>query len=273
MDNIKYYWIRIFDYKQDDELKEYSPLDWDAQKGTMLDEYYLCGPDLSRDDVKKAVTERSGISRFAKPRKSDGVYAIVMDSTQYYYERFTLEIDTKCFCCYNSIKGKAKDFPSMIADNGEKYHFCSYECRRTIQNKLNPYVEGEFQEREDYTRNGGVYGYIYHIYNRRTNMHYIGQTIYMPFFRWQEHAKQGIKGDITDLVFETIAEVRVKSQEYLNNIEAWWIRKFIHDYGKEHVMNITIPKITIEELAAEYDKIVRTHSSSDTDEEKQTCRD
>lgn len=41
MDNIKYYWIRIFDYKQDDELKEYSPLDWDAQKGTMLDEYYV----------------------------------------------------------------------------------------------------------------------------------------------------------------------------------------------------------------------------------------
>lgn len=71
-----------------------------------------------------------------------------------------------------------------------------------------------------------------------------------------KNISQGIKGDITDLVFETIAEVRVKSQEYLNNIEAWWIRKFIHDCGKEHVMNITIPKITIQELAAEYDKIV-----------------
>lgn len=87
-------------------------------------------------------------------------------------------------------------------------------------------------------------------------MHYIGQTIYMPFFRWQEHAKQGIKGKITDLCFEVVTEVRIKSQEYLNNVEAWWIRKFIDEYGKENVMNITVPKITMEDLQKEYAKIV-----------------
>lgn len=87
-------------------------------------------------------------------------------------------------------------------------------------------------------------------------MHYIGQTVYMPFFRWQEHVKSGLKGNITDLVFETITEVRVKSQEYLNNIEAWWIQKYIDEYGKDHVMNITVPKITLEDLAVEYSKIV-----------------
>ena len=84
-------------------------------------------------------------------------------------------------------------------------------------------------------------------------MHYIGQTVCMPFFRWQEHVKSGLKGDITDLIFETITEVRVKSQEYLNNIEAWWIQKYIHDYGRENVMNITTPKITMEDLIKEFD--------------------
>ena len=159
-----------------------------------------------------------------------------------------------------------KDFPSMLdmdcTEIGEhRYYFCSWECYREVSHKINPYFEGEWQQRENYETNGGVYGYIYHIYNRKTNMHYIGQTVYMPFFRWQEHARQHVKGDLVDLTFETITEVRVKSQEYLNNIEAWWIRKFIHDYGKENVMNITIPKITMSDLVREYENIIEGQKS------------
>ena len=253
---MNYYWVRIFDYKKGDDLKEYANIeDWNNRKGTLLDEYYLCGEKMTREDAKSEVTQRSGVEKFAKPRKNDGVYALVMESNQFFYERFNMEVDTVCFNCRKPIKGKMQYFP-YITHEDVKYHFCSYDCRRETQNKINPYVEGEFQEREDYETNGGVYGYIYHIYNRKSDMHYIGQTVFMPFFRWQEHAKQHIKGDITDLVFETITEVRVKSQEYLNNIEAWWIRKFIDEYGKQSVMNITVPKITIEELIAEYAKIV-----------------
>lgn len=236
---------------------QFSPISnidvWEARRGTLLDEYYLCGEDMTREDAKKAVRERSGVERFAKPRKGCGVYALIMDSNAFFYERFMVDVDTICFNCHKPIKGKAKDFPSITADNGVKYHFCSYDCRMVVQRKINPYSEGEFQEREGYENNGGVYGYIYHIYNRSTNMHYIGQTVYMPFFRWQEHVKSGLKGDITDLIFETITEVRVKSQEYLNNIEAWWIQKYIHDYGRENVMNITTPKITMEDLIKEFD--------------------
>lgn len=254
---MNYFWVRIFDYKKDDELKEYTAAeDWENRKGTLLDEYYLCGKEMTRDKAKQEVRQRSGVDKFAKPRKNNGVYALVMDSNQFFYDRFNVEIDDICFNCHKPIKGKLKDFPNMTADNGERYCFCSYDCRRKTQDKINPCFEGEFQEREDFQTNGGVYGYIYHIYNRRTNMHYIGQTVYMPFFRWQEHVKSGLKGDIADLVFETVTEVRVKSQEYLNNIEAWWIRKFIHDYGKENVMNISIPKITMEELQREYASIV-----------------
>lgn len=211
---------------------------------------------MSRGEAKDEVKKKSSISRFAKPRKGSGIYALVMDSNQFFYERFNIEVDTICFNCHKSIKGKQKDFPYITADGGKKYYFCSYGCRAETSSKINPYYEGEFQTREGYESNGGVYGYIYHIYNRKNNMHYIGQTVYMPFFRWQEHVKSGLKGNITDLVFETITEVRVKSQEYLNNIEAWWIRKYIDEYGRNHVMNITVPKITLEDLAVEYSKIV-----------------
>lgn len=254
---MKYFWIRIYDYKKDDALKEHTDeYTWESFKGTLLDEYYLCGEKMTRDTAKQEVRQRSGIDKFAKPRKNDGTYALVMDSNQFFYDRFNVEIDDICFNCHKPIKGKLKDFPNMTADNGERYCFCCWDCKRQTLNKINPYAEGEFQEREDFQTNGGVYGYIYHIYNRRTNMHYIGQTIYMPFFRWQEHVKSGLKGSITDLVFETVTEVRVKSQEYLNNIEAWWIRKFIDDHGKDNVMNISIPKITMEDLQREYANIV-----------------
>lgn len=252
---MKYYWIRIFDYKRDEELKaDTSDFTWGSFKGTMLDEYYLYGENMTREQVKEQASDRSGVQKFAKPRKGDGIYAIIMDSTKFYYERFCVEIDTKCFCCLKPIAGKMKDFPQMCHEQ-EKYYFCSHRCYREIYNKLHS-PEGEFQKREDYTSNGGVFGYIYHIYNRKENTHYIGQTIYMPFFRWQEHTKSMLKGDICDLSFETIAEIRVKSQEYLNNIEAWWIQKYIHEYGRENVMNITIPKITIEYLVEEFNRKV-----------------
>ena len=264
---MKYYWVRIYDYKVDDELKEFTDDNvWDAQKGTLLDEYYLCGDDMSRGEAKDEVKRKSSISRFAKPRKGSGIYALVMDSNQFFYERFNVEVDAVCFNCHKPIKGKQKDFPYSTTDGGEKYYFCSYGCRAETSSKINPYYEGEFQTREGYESNGGVYGYIYHIYNRKTNMHYIGQTVYMPFFRWQEHVKSGLKGNITDLVFETITEVRVKSKEYLNNIEAWWIRKYIDEYGRDRVMNITVPKITLEDLAKEYSKIVSGQLSIETDE-------
>ena len=254
---MNYYWVRIFDYKMDNELKEYTNSeDWENRKGTMLDEYYLCGEDMTREQAKKKVAEKSGVEKFAKPRKNDGIYALVMDSTQFFYERFTTQIDDICFNCHTSIKGKMKDFPNMLAENGQKHFFCSWDCKKETLNKINPYNEGDWQGREGYETNGGVYGYIYHIYNRKLNKHYIGQTIYMPFFRWQEHAKQHIKGDITDLMFEVVTEIRVKSQDYLNSIEAWWIKKFIDEFGKENVMNVSVPKITMEDLQREYSKVV-----------------
>lgn len=255
---MNYFWVRIYDYKKDEELKEHTEnLVWENFKGTLLDEYYLCGKDMTREIAKQEVMKRSGVEKFAKPRKNDGIYALVMDSNQFFYDRFYVEIDDFCFNCHCHIKGKEKDFPRITWGNDEKpYYFCSYDCRRDTQIKTNPNYDGEFQNRTGYVGNGGVYGYIYHIYNRKTNMHYVGQTIYMPFFRWQEHVKSSLKGDITDLVFETITEVRVKSQEYLNNVEAWWIKKYIEDYGRENVINITVPKITMEELIEEYSKIV-----------------
>lgn len=244
------------------------------EKGTMLDEYYLCGDNLSREDCKNQVKEKSKVNCFAKPKKGkSGIYAIVMDSEKFFYDRFTTTLDTYCFNCGKPIKGSIKDFPKFTPlyyderfdtkeednleyDKEQDYYFCSYDCKYETTNKLKGY-EGEWQSRNGYEQSG-VYGYIYHIYNRIENKHYIGQTKYMPFFRWQEHAKANVKGDVCDLVFETICKTTVNSQEYLNSIEAWWIQRFIDDYGKDNVFNLTNPKITVSHLIEQYNNMYKT---------------
>ncbi len=257
---MKYLWIRIFEYNLERDSYD---------KGVLLDEFYLRGEDLTRESAKEKVKEKySGATPskilFAKPRKKDGLYAIVMDSDKFFYDRFYLEVDTYCFCCHKPIKGKACDFPKENL-NGESYdldmedtkntaYFCSYDCKYKLHNNLR--YEGEFQEKEQVSER--VVGYIYHMYNRVENKHYIGQTKYLPFFRWQEHIKDGAKGNITDITFDVITEVKRRlgedGQELLNNAESWWIQKYIEE-GYE-VFNVTQPKLSLEDYKKAFEDMV-----------------
>lgn len=251
-----YWWVRIFDYNFERDRFD---------KGILLDEYYL--KDIfDRETAKQEVKDKSGIGTFARPKKGkNGTYAIVMDSEKHWHDRFCVELDTFCFWCHKPIKGRMKDFPYYDAttDGQDKYHFCSYNCKSKFYNSQNPCLEGEWQEKEDYKTNGGVFGYIYLIYNRDNNTYYIGQTRFMPFFRWQEHVKSGIKGDIKDLVFSVITEVKhdnrktnTENQELLNNIEAWWIKKFREEMDADKVINIATPRLTIDDLKEKFKVMV-----------------
>jgi hypothetical protein len=259
-----YFWIRMFDYDPERDGFE---------KGSLLDEYYLDNV-TTREEAKAEVLTHYPHSKvkFAKPKKSSGVYAIVMDSNKFFFDRFYTTIDTHCFWCHKPIKGFARDFPrSQVEDKAGRdefadgtVYFCEYNCKRHFDNALSPSSEGEFQEKE-VGEDGDIFGYIYHIYNRSTNCHYIGQTRYMPFFRWQEHVKDGAKGDISDMVFSVLTEVRRlnsssndANQRYLNSMEAWWINKYIKEGFS--VLNITKPKITIDQLKQRFDEMVARES-------------
>lgn len=248
---IKYYWIRVFEYSYEKDENE---------KGTMLDEFYLKGENISRDDVKKQVKNKyEGATKkeikFAKPRKKDGLYAIIMDSNEEYYNWKYKKINTYCFYCHRKIEGFARDFPSIDNNIINKHYFCSYDCKNKLYSKL--YYEGEFQEKESVSNK--VAGYIYHMYNRTKNVHYIGQTKYLPVFRWQEHIKDGGKGNITDFTFDVITEVRCENgqdgQKRLNNAESWWIQKYIEEGYK--VFNATIPKLSLTDYERRFNDMIR----------------
>lgn len=257
---MNYYWIRIYDF--DFERDNYD-------KGIMLDEFYIKGENLTREETKEKVKEKYiNEIKFAKPRKKNGMYAIVMDSDKFFYDRFYLEIDTYCFCCHKEIKGKASEFPKeslkkdsyeIDLESSETVYYCSYDCKNKLHNNLR--YEGEFQEKEAISSE--IVGYIYHMYNRVENKHYIGQTKFLPFFRWQEHIKAGEKGNITDITFDVITEVKKKrgedGQELLNNIEAWWIQKYISE-GYE-VFNISVPKLSIEYYKKNFEEMINNNNN------------
>jgi YHS domain-containing protein len=258
------FWIRVFDYvyERDTNYENES-----FGKGVLLDEFYLKDVTGGREEAKQIVKEKyvgstAAEIAFAKPKKKDGVYAIVMDSNKFFYDRFYVTIDTYCLHCHRPIKGKASEFPKLYVSDEEVYYFCSYDCKRECMHQLNPISEGVFQEKEEGCH-GDIFGYIYLIYNRVEDVYYVGQTRYMPFFRWQEHVKNGGKGDIKDLAFSVLTEVgrnqslsTETNQLYLNSIEAWWIAKYQEEGNK--VFNISNPKITIEYLKNRFDEMVRS---------------
>lgn len=259
-----YYWVRLYDY--DFERDQYD-------KGILLDEFYfkdIENRDIAKEKVRnKYIGETSKQIQFAKPRKKNGLYAVLMDSNKFFFDRFYLEIHTHCFYCHKEIKGKASEFPKTnisesnyidydLEDAENTAYFCSYNCKSDFSNSMR--YEGVFQEKEA-GEHGLVFGYIYLMYNRNEDKYYIGQTKFLPFFRWQEHIKSGGKGEITDISFSVLTEVRRKSnigdegnQEYLNNIEAWWIAKFKEE-GKE-VFNIANPRLTLEEYKRKFNEMI-----------------
>lgn len=265
---INYYWIRVFQYDRERDSYE---------KGILLDEFYLKGEELSKNDVKstiknKYVGDTADVIKFAKPTKKGGLYALVMESNKFFYDRFYLEIDTYCFHCHKHIKGKAANFPRIsddyfdtdLEDSKRTYYFCSYDCKNKLLKGMR--YEGEFQEKEKLSN---IYGYIYLLYNRIENKYYIGQTRYLPFFRWQEHIKSGLKGDITDITFSVLAEIKESTKQdnqgVLNNIEAWWIQKFIEE-GYE-VQNITIPKLSMDDYKKMFSEMISREHQLELKEE------
>ena len=267
-----YFWVRIYDYNVERDH---------VNKGTLLDEFYLKDVEGGRESVKGTVVERycgrtAVEMKFAKPRKKDGIYAIIMDSERFFFERFYATIDTYCFYCHKPIKGKASEFPrdyigddsyylaedSVFTDQEKTAYFCKHECKAEFRN-IRRHNEGAFQGKEE-GNDGEIFGYIYLIYNRKENIYYVGQTRYLPFFRWQEHVKDGSKGEISDLSFSVLAEVgRSKNQEmdqqYLNSVEAWWINKFKDE--QHEVFNISKPKITVAHLKERFQDMVEKQGS------------
>ena len=144
------------------------------------------------------------------------------------------ECQSKVTTYVNSeIKCSGYDF-SLLEKRNIDYSnklFCSNRCksnyvereRERIKNETDN--EGEWITKESFTNPNRVIGYIYKITKRSTREFYVGQTIYVPIFRWGQHLNttRFSLDNIADYMFEVIE--LVYDGTIILEREKYWIQK------------------------------------------------
>ena len=216
-----------------------------AENNELLMDCMLCE---TRDEFKSVIKSMYGENiafRYSKKLKEGDIYCIIIGEHAYNSERYFGKVEYECSCCHNKVTtslGYDVRFDSYSLSNylynGEEYkqmRFCSNRCmnskldelKQTIKpndDNLNFWVDNKMFDRS------GIIGYIYKITKRSTNEVYIGQTKYVPIFRWGQHLKTerfDIE-NILDYQFEVIREV--KSGENILEIEKEYIKDCVEQY-------------------------------------------
>lgn len=164
--------------------------------------------------------------RYSKKLNPGDVYCIIIGEHCYNPERYFNKIEFTCDCCGAKVTTYLNR-PIAISDwelsrelyNLEEYRtkrFCSRRCKDDFiiqeKKKINPSDDQHFWvDKEGF--NGiqleEVIGYIYKITKKSTGEFYVGQTQYVPIFRWGEHlhTDRFPLDKIDDYMFEVITPV------------------------------------------------------------------
>ena len=181
--------------------------------------------------------------RYSKNLKPGDYYCIIIGEHCWNVERYFTKIEYECSYCKAKVSTYVNrgiitidDFEckhSLYGDeNYKKLKFCSEKCKRNFidseHNKLLKDSGEDFNEffvtKDMFTLNN-TSGYIYKITKKSTGEFYVGQTQYLPVFRWAQHLKteRFPQSNITDYQFEVI-EIVNKSSNLLER-EKYWIQE------------------------------------------------
>ncbi len=224
----------------------------------------------SREEFKKIITELYSPEPIyfanSKKRKVGDLICIIISDNAYDAERYLLVKDYECENCKRKFKATQKtvaNFSEWDLRNfkdicEEKYltmeneiigmSFCCRYCYHAIKDKINKELK-EYAYDNDLTCNSWITkdsfssisdGFIYMISKKSTGEFYVGQTRYVPIFRWGQHllTKRFKIENIEDYVFEVL---EVCDKEELNYKEAYWINKK-RDENSHLSLNKFIPK-------------------------------
>ena len=223
----------------------------------------------SREQFKSIITEEYGDNikfRNSKNLKPGDLYCIIIGEHCYTTERYFIKYKGKCAYCNGELEGY---FTPLRFDNYElekvlynvdvekysKEAFCSHECRSRRLKELKDLVTKNSDKIENsnmwidkslFTENQStnrIVGYIYKITKRSTGEFYIGETTYVPIFRWGQHllTERFNIDNIEDYVFEVLTTV----YEGTNIFEIE--QQYIKDYYKQYPeLSLNIAGITNE---------------------------
>ena len=151
-----------------------------------------------------------------------------------------------------------KEYEARIKD----MRFCSRECLLNHKEEIIAMLEKEtlnrqgndkdfppdiFITRHTFDKSTNNAGYIYKISKRSTKEFYVGQTSYVPIYRWGQHllTERFNIHNIADYIFEILEVVNNKKQ--LNKRERYWINK-CRDENPALSLNIMIPKEKVDKI-------------------------
>ena len=224
-----------------------------AENNELLMDCKICD---SREQFKEIIKSEYGNSIAFSYRKgklkAGDLYCVIIGEHCYDTERYFNKVTFTCDCCGATVTTYIKR-PICFDDyyirtcffNIQDYkqkRFCSERCKTEYMQRerqiLKPDEEQEFWVTRDMFTEANTAGYIYKISKKSTGEFYVGQTIYVPIFRWGQHLKTerfDIKG-ILDYQFEVI-EIVPKGENILER-EKYWIQKMYLE-NPEKSLNIS----------------------------------
>ena len=226
-----------------------------AQNIELLMDCLICD---SRDQFKSIIRDQYGENiafRYSKKLKPGDLYCIIIGEHCYNVERYFNKVSYTCDCCGATIETYCnkpicffdyeikQDFYG-IQEYAER-RFCSNRCKQIYRDrerkKLKPADDQEFfVDRDMFTEK--ISGYIYKITKKSTGEFYVGQTMYVPIFRWGQHLKTNRfpVENIVDYKFEVL-EIVPLSKNILER-EKYYIQKCYAENPEKSLNIACVPK-------------------------------
>lgn len=245
---------RIYEYLSDEdyekELAESSSYNFVSRKKQIKLDCLICD---SREQFKEIIQKQydKDISfKFSKSVKLGDLYCVIIGEHCYNTEKYCSKVEFTCTNCESKV--------TLFASNGVKLSdyekreylygsneydnttFCCERCKTTwlhkMQHELIPSDDYEFYI-DKFAFDEHPNGYIYKITKKSTKEFYIGQSQYVPVFRWAQHLKGNRfpVSDITDYEFEVLHIV--SSTENRLQVEKYYIQEYYKN-DPEHSLNI-----------------------------------
>jgi hypothetical protein len=235
----------------------------------------------SREQFKSLIKEEYGNDitfRNSKNLKPGDLFCIIIGEHCYNTENYFVKIKSHCSYCNCELEGYFKPitFDNYELDrllfgiNKEQYDkemFCSQSCK----NKRLKYLQDEIDKNKDQLENANVWidkssftesqtkskivGYIYKITKRSTGEFYIGETTYVPIFRWGQHllTERFNINNIEDYIFEVIDTVYEGTNIF--EVESKYIKEYFYKFPK---LSLNISGIT-EEMKLDVERKSKTN--------------
>lgn len=260
-----------FDYagleKEDNGIRFY-----DSKKEILMD----CVVCDTRDQFKEIIKDRFGENiafKYSKKLKPGDLYCIIIGEHCWNTERYFNKIEFTCDECGAKITTYLNSTNIYrISDSDIKYYlfgsehdskgnpfkemkFCSGRCLSKYideeKHRLKPDSEDEFWVTKDMFTEENTSGYVYKITKKSTGEFYVGQTQYLPVFRWAQHLKTSRfpQKNITDYKFEVI-EIVPKGENLLDR-ETYWIQE-CYKANPDKSLNISQTKNAKLEVQSNY---------------------